>query len=119
MRTIIKNIGTIVSGDLDTPLLTGDTILIADGRITAVGFERDLEIGERDAVIDAERMTVLPGLIDPHIHLVVGDWNPRQTVFGPLEGILHGGVTTALSQGSPYLQGRPKTAKGTKALSML
>ena len=64
-------------------------------------------------------MTVLPGLIDPHIHLVVGDWNPRQSAFGPLEGIFNGGVTTALSQGSPYLQGRPKTAKGTKALSLL
>ena len=119
MRTIIKNIGAIVSGDLDQPLLTGDTILIADGQFTAVGLERDLKIGERDGVIDAQQMTVLPGLIDPHIHLVVGDWNPRQTVFGPLEGILHGGVTTALSQGSPYLQGRPKTAKGTKALSLL
>ena len=43
--------------------------------------------------------SVLPGLIDPHIHLVVGDWNPRQSVFGPLEGIFNGGVTTALSQG--------------------
>jgi enamidase len=119
MRTIIKNIGAIVSGDLDQPLLAGDTILIADGRFTAVGLARDLEIGDREGVIDAQQMTVLPGLIDPHIHLVVGDWNPRQSVFGPLEGILHGGVTTALSQGSPYLQGRPKTAKGTKALSLL
>jgi len=119
MKTVIKNIGAIVSGDLNKPMLTGDTILIADGRITDVGVERDLKIGERDAVIDAQQMTVLPGLIDPHIHLVVGDWNPRQTVFGPLEGILHGGVTTAISQGSPYLQGRPQTAKGTKALSML
>lgn len=66
MRTIIKNIGAIVSGDLDQPLLAGDTILIADGRITEVGSERNLKIGERDAVIDAQQMTVLPGLIDPH-----------------------------------------------------
>ncbi|MGB8038952.1 MAG: Enamidase, partial [Pseudolabrys sp.] len=77
MKTVIKNIGAIVSGDLNKPMLTGDTILIADGRITDVGVERDLKIGERDAVIDAQQMTVMPGLIDPHIHLVVGDWNPR------------------------------------------
>jgi enamidase len=119
MKSIIKNIGAIVSGDMKNPLLQGDAILIDDGRITEIGFERNLKVGERDGIIDAQQMTVLPGLIDPHIHLVVGDWNPRQTVFGPLEGIFHGGVTSALSQGSPYLQGRPKTAKGTKALSML
>ena len=87
MRTIIKNIGAIVSAILGQPLLTGDTILIADCRFTAVGLERDFEIGERDGVIDAQQMTVLLGPIDPHIHLVVGHWNPRQTVFGPLEGI--------------------------------
>jgi enamidase len=119
MRALIKNAGAIVSGDLEPALLAGDTILIDDGRFTAVGLEGELEVGEPDTVIDADGMTVLPGLIDPHIHLVVGDWNPRQSVFGPLEGIFNGGVTTALSQGSPYLQGRPKTAKGTKALSLL
>jgi len=30
MKTVIKNIGAIVSGDLNKPMLTGDTILIAD-----------------------------------------------------------------------------------------
>jgi enamidase len=119
MRALIKNAGAIVSGDLEPALLAGDAILIDDGRFTAVGLEGELEVGEPDTVIDADGMTVLPGLIDPHIHLVVGDWNPRQSVFGPLEGIFNGGVTTALSQGSPYLQGRPKAAKGTKALSLL
>jgi len=39
MKTVIKNIGAIVSGDLNKPMLTGDTILIADGRITDVGAE--------------------------------------------------------------------------------
>lgn len=119
MKTVIKNIATIVSGDLQQPLLDGDTIVIRDGRFAAIGTERELDVARADTIIDAQRMTALPGLIDPHIHLVVGDWNPRQSAFGPLEGVLHGGVTTALSQGSPYLQGRPKTGKGTKALSLL
>jgi len=78
MKTVIKNIGTIVSGDLDQPIRDGDTILIENGRFKQVGFERNLVIGESDSTIDAQGMTVLPGLIDPHIHLVVGDWNPRQ-----------------------------------------
>jgi enamidase len=119
MKTVVKNIATIVSGDLTRPLLPGDTIVVQDGRFAAVGAGRDLDLTGADTIIDAAQMTALPGLIDPHIHLVVGDWNPRQSALAPLEGVLHGGVTTALSQGSPYLQGRPKTGKGTKALSLL
>ena len=35
--TVIKNIGTILSGDINKPVLEGDTILIADGKIKAIG----------------------------------------------------------------------------------
>lgn len=39
----ITNLGTIVSGDIDHPLLDGDTILVEDGRIKAVGRRKDLD----------------------------------------------------------------------------
>ena len=37
MRTAIVNIGTIVSGDCTAPFATGDTIVMADGKIESVG----------------------------------------------------------------------------------
>jgi enamidase len=37
MRTLIRNLGQIVSGDVAAPLLDADEILIDDGRIDAVG----------------------------------------------------------------------------------
>ena len=37
MNTLIKNIGLIVSGDIATPLLDGDSIVIADGKIKSLG----------------------------------------------------------------------------------
>jgi enamidase len=37
LKTLIKNIGLMVSGDIAKPLLDGDSIVIADGKIEAVG----------------------------------------------------------------------------------
>ena len=37
--TVIKNIGMILSGDIENPVLKGDTIVIADGKIDAIGGE--------------------------------------------------------------------------------
>ena len=48
MKTLIRNIGLIVSGDIARPLLDGDSIAIADGKIAAVGKGLD---GDADTVI--------------------------------------------------------------------
>ncbi|TAJ31522.1 MAG: amidohydrolase family protein [Nitrospirae bacterium] len=48
------------------------TILIQDGRIAAVGMERQVSVPRGAVTIDARGMTVLPGLIDCHVHLCLG-----------------------------------------------
>ena len=58
MRTLITGIGQVVSGDIAAPLLDADSIVIADGRIEAIG--RGLE-ADADVVIDAHGTTVVPG----------------------------------------------------------
>jgi len=37
VRTAIVNLGTIVSGDWREPFVTADSILLADGKIEAIG----------------------------------------------------------------------------------
>ena len=64
MKTAIINIGTIVSGDWREPLLPGDAIAMADGRITSVGSVSDAELNAAEVVIDAGGATVCPGLIE-------------------------------------------------------
>src|SRR4051794_5178501 len=71
MRTLIRNIGLIATGDIDAPLADADSIVIAYGRIQAVG--RGLEADGSDQVIDAAGATAMPGLIDSHAHPVFGD----------------------------------------------
>lgn len=115
----ITNLGTIVSGNIERPLLEGDSILTEAGKIKAIGRRKDLNLEEAGILIDADGMTAIPGLIDPHVHPMLGDWNPRQSVMGWMEGALQAGVTSMLSQGIVHLEGRPTDAFGTKAMAIL
>jgi enamidase len=116
---VIENAGAIVSGELDRPLIEGDTIVVRDGRITAVGPGDSVNAGGVDRHIDAGGATVFPGLIDSHIHPVLGDFTPRQRALDFIDSYLHGGVTSMISAGEPHVPGRPKDRAGTKALAVL
>jgi len=114
--TLIRNIGTIASGDIARPLLDADSILIRDGHIAVI--DRGLD-GEADTVIDARGTTVMPGLIDSHVHPVFGDFTPRQRTIDFIESAMNGGVTTAISAGEVHLPGRPRDIVGLKALAIV
>jgi enamidase len=116
VKTLIRNIGQIVSGDIAQPLLDGDSIAIADGKIVGVGRGLD---DDADTVIDARGSTVVPGLIDSHCHPVFGDFTPRQRTIDFIDSGLHGGITTMISAGEVHLPGRPKDIVGLKALAVV
>ena len=116
---VLKNIQTIVSGDIQNPIIAGDAIRVVDGLIKEIGRLSNMEIEEGCDVIDCDQMTVTPGLIDSHCHVVLGDYAPRQQQIGFLESEVHGGVTTFISAGEVHLAGRPKDPAGTKALAIL
>lgn len=118
MRVAITNIGTIVSGDWRNPVLPGDAIAVADGRIEAVGSVDDGFIADSELVIDAGGTTATPGLIDSHVHITFGDYTPRQKTVGYLDSYLHGGVTTAITACEVHVPGRPTDPEGVKALAV-
>ncbi|MFB3060039.1 MAG: amidohydrolase family protein [Candidatus Binatia bacterium] len=115
-RLGIKNIGTLVSGDLLKGILDADSLLCEDGLITRIG--RGLDVATADVVVDAQRTTVIPGLIDSHCHVVLGDYTPRQKTVGFLDSYVHGGITSVISAGEIHAPGRPKDASGLKALAV-
>jgi enamidase len=117
-KVVIKNIGLLLSGDIDQPILQADTIVVQDGLITAVGTYRDCDTAHADTVIDARNTCVAPGLIDSHVHPVFGDWTPRQNQLGWIDSTMNGGVTTMISAGEVHLPGRPKDIVGLKALAI-
>ncbi|HSK40587.1 MAG TPA: amidohydrolase family protein [Arenibaculum sp.] len=117
-KLVIRNIGLLLSGDLDNPVLDADTVVAVDGRIAAVGRGAEMDTGGAASVIDARGTCVAPGLIDSHVHPVFGDWTPRQNQLNWIDSFLHGGVTTMVSAGEVHLPGRPKDIVGLKALAI-
>ena len=118
-KLMIKNIGTLASGNISNPILDADTIVIEGGLIQAVGNGKNLDAKGVDQVMDIGGMTITPGLIDSHCHPVLGDFTPRQKMLDFIESSLHGGVTSLISAGEVHLAGRPKDVAGTKALAIL
>ena len=117
--TAVTNIGTIVSGNINEPVLQADTIVINNGKIEAVGNKEIISKYQECRIIDAGGMTVMPGLIDSHVHPVIGDYTPRQKMADFIESSLHGGVTTMISAGECHTPGRPTDPAGVKALAVL
>jgi len=118
MKTAIVNLGRIVSGDWRAPWVEGDAILMNNGKILQVGTVSDADLAQCDVVIDADRATAIPGLIDSQVHNTFGDYTPRQKTVGFLESYVHGGVTTAISASEVHVPGRPKDPAGVKALAV-
>jgi len=117
-RLVIRNIGLLLSGDIANPILDADTIVVDNGKITAVGKYSDVDAEDADVTIDANGTTLAPGLIDSHVHPVAGDWTPRQNQVGWIDSCLHGGVTTMVSAGEVHTPGRPKDIVGLKAMAI-
>ena len=117
-KLVIYNIGLMLSGKMEDPILDADCIIAIDGKIAQIGQARDMDRDEAQTVVDARGVTLAPGLIDSHIHPVVGDYTPRQQQLGWIDSTLHGGVTTLISAGEVHMPGRPKDILGLKAMAI-
>lgn len=117
-KLVIRNIGLMLSGALEQPVLDADTLVAIGGKIVGFGREKDLDTDQADIVIDAHGTALSPGLIDSHVHPVVGEWTPRQSQINWIDSFLHGGVTTMISAGEVHFPGRPKDIVGLKALAI-
>jgi enamidase len=117
-KVVIKNVGLMLSGDIDKPILDSDAIVVQNGIITAIGKLADCDVSDAAQTINANGCALAPGLIDSHTHPVFGDWTPRQSQLGWIESCMHGGVTSMISAGEVHLPGRPKDIVGVKALAI-
>lgn len=105
--------GMLIDGYEAAPL-PHSVIIIEGNRITAVGNYDDVTIPENAHIIDTHGKTVLPGLIDMHLHMELighGDYEEYYRFMGGLDRIdeartiaakqlLRAGVTTAVDLGS-------------------
>jgi enamidase len=101
-NALITNIGAAATGVFDAPDGVFDEILIRDGKIAALGSGFDAEDG---AVIDAAGLMAIPGLIDSHVHPVVGDVSVVPRGAGWLDEYLNAGMTSCISAGELTIPG--------------
>lgn len=103
-------------------------VVIDNGRIIAVGAVDDTDIPEDAVIIDTSGRTVLPGLIDAHVHVDLighGDYDRYYRFLGGMERLhevvpiaarqmLRAGVTSAIDLGAPFqiLEFRERIRRG-------
>jgi imidazolonepropionase-like amidohydrolase len=123
--------GLLITG-LDEPPIHHAVVLISGNRIVAVGPKSEVAIPADATVIDTSSLTMMPGLIDTHVHMVLvghGDypryfkWLDDHEKEYPLSRILDisakqllmAGVTSVVDLGAPLqpiLDLRERVKKG-------
>lgn len=116
MAIVIKN-ARIIEATGSGPIADGVVIVEGDSIIAAGSRDRvEVHVGDDAQVMDAEGGTVLPGLMDMHVH-IGGGVTPEERVEGftprvvtahmlrvmrRVEGVVRSGVTTLREAGFPH-----------------
>ncbi|MFQ6392561.1 amidohydrolase family protein [Nocardia sp. KC 131] len=98
---LIEDIGVLVTGDGAQTPLRNTTMTIEDGIVTGIGSD----LTSPDRVLNAGGLTVIPGLVDGHVHPTFGEWTPAQNASGWIHNYLHGGTTSMVSAGELHIPG--------------
>lgn len=120
--------GQVIDGYEGPPIRNG-VVLIAGERIVAVGPRSEVVIPQGTPIINTEGMSVLPGLMDMHVHLMIvghADYEHWDTTYmnrfrdeimpAAAKQLLMAGVTTVRELGAPLediLEVRRRIDKGT------
>ena len=109
----IALVGGMLLDGYEAPPMHNAAVVIEGNRITAVGPASEIEIPADAEVINTSGMTMLPGLIDLHVHLMIlghweySDWWPileeskEEMMAISAKQLLMAGVTTAVDLGAP------------------
>ena len=123
--TLLHN-GTLVDGRGGEPITEG-AILVHDKQIKAVGRKADIPLPDSDiTMLDAQGGTILPGLIDSHVHIMFAGFNFQKIMNDPfsykfydvipyMRATLDCGVTTVRDAGGADLGLKMAVADGLVA----
>lgn len=78
---VIRN-GTLIDGNGGEPTLNG-AVLVEDRRVTAAGRDGSFAVPDGAVEVDAGGGTILPGLIDTHVHITGEGMNLQRILTSP------------------------------------
>jgi len=101
MRSLLLKAGRVI--DPGCGIDAASDLLVRDGEIEAVERAGTLPGGDGVAVVNASGWWVLPGLIDPHVHLRDPGFPEKETIASGLRAAAAGGFATvaAMANTSP------------------
>lgn len=119
--TLVHN-GTIIDGHGGAPI-SGGAVLIKDDRIVAVGRLESLQVPRDTKYIDVSSGTIMPGLIDAHVHIMLEIKDFREMLATPfsfnfyksidyLRATIDAGITTVRDAGGADLGMKHAIEKG-------
>ena len=91
MESILIRNGHVVDPENGIDAVT--SVYIEEGVIRAVGEAPD----DADLIIDAQGLTVVPGLVDMHVHLRDPGQTHKEDIESGARAAMHGGVTSILA----------------------
>jgi len=84
MKSTVVFGGCLLNGTGADPIENA-VVVIENDRITEIGRKNEVSIPNNANIIDAEGKTVLPGLIDAHVHLLgIVSMNPHECLITPV-----------------------------------
>lgn len=103
-RSVCLVHGRVLAGESLAPAEDAD-LCFADGRIVSLAAHAQAKLPPDALIIDVKGATVLPGLIDTHVHVIATEAPPwrmrRPDENHNLAAWLHAGVTTVFDMGGP------------------
>ena len=109
-------VGGMLLDGYETQPIHHSVVVLDDGRITAVGQRHNTEIPADAVIIDIGGKTIMPGLIDAHMHIALighGEYDDYYEFLNNMERLpevmpiaakqmMRGGVTSGLDLGAPF-----------------
>ncbi len=59
-KLVVRNIGLLLSGAMEKPILDADTIVAENGKITAIGRAKDVDQEGATTIVDANGTPIVP-----------------------------------------------------------
>ena len=92
-RELLISNGMLVDGSGGPPNACG-SVLVRDGKIVGVGEQADFNISPGAEIVDATGKTVMPGLIDSHLHCSFDDVQSNDELFFHRDPVMSALVAT-------------------------
>jgi len=98
--SVIALVGGRVQPSPDATVVPDGVVLIADGRITAVGRRADVTVPSGATIVDCAGATVMAGFWNSHVHFTPSAF--RQAATAPAQGLVDELRTMLTSRGIVY-----------------